>query len=43
MKRRRSFFKHGREFRSERFKITRSELHPEGYHPKLVRAATENW
>jgi hypothetical protein len=22
--------------------ITSSELHPEGYHPKLTRAATEN-
>jgi hypothetical protein len=23
--------------------ITRSELRPEGYHPKLARAATETW
>jgi hypothetical protein len=23
--------------------ITRSELHPEGYHAKPMRAATENW
>jgi hypothetical protein len=23
--------------------ITSSELYQEGYHPKLVRAATENW
>jgi hypothetical protein len=23
--------------------ITRSELRLEGYHPKLARAATENW
>jgi hypothetical protein len=23
--------------------ITRSELCPEWYHPKLTRAATENW
>jgi hypothetical protein len=23
--------------------ITRSELHPKGYHPKLTRAAMENW
>jgi hypothetical protein len=23
--------------------ITRSEICPEGYHPKLTRASTENW
>jgi hypothetical protein len=23
--------------------ITRSELYPEGYHPKLMRAAMEYW
>jgi hypothetical protein len=23
--------------------ITSSELRPEGYHPKLVRATTETW
>jgi hypothetical protein len=23
--------------------ITRSELHPEGYHLKLMRAAMKNW
>jgi hypothetical protein len=23
--------------------ITRSELHPEGYHPKLTRVAMKNW
>jgi hypothetical protein len=23
--------------------ITSSELHQEGYHPKLVRVATETW
>jgi hypothetical protein len=23
--------------------IASSELHPEGYHPKLVRAAMKNW
>jgi hypothetical protein len=36
-------FKHEREFRSENSSITRSELRPEGYHPKVVRVATENW
>jgi hypothetical protein len=33
----------GESSRAKDLCITRSELHPEGYHSKLVRVATETW